>query len=148
MFTLGDEEFGIDISLVQEIVRITKTTFLPNAPEYIEGVMNLRGDVIAVMDMGKRYGIGIRQRNEKSRIVITEIGESLIGLIVDSVKEVIKVDIENIEHPPKNATSEIKAELVEGIAKVEERLIVLLNLSVLLTKDEADVLDLMRSEEE
>ena len=141
IFTLGDEEFGIEISQVREIVRLSNITFLPSVPDYIEGVMNLRGDVLAVMDLGKRYGLGGRERSEKARIMITEVGNSTIGLIVDSVLEVLMVDIENIEHPPESVKPELQANLIKGIAKFDERLIVLMNLSEIVTTDEAVTLD-------
>src|SRR5512138_18050 len=91
VFTIGEEEFGVDISQVREIVRLVQITCLPKAPVFIEGVVNLRGQVLAVIDLSKRLGIGSKQRGENTRIIVVEVGETTVGMIVDSVSEVLRL---------------------------------------------------------
>src|SRR5512137_1466163 len=88
VFTIGQEEFGVDISQVREIVRVVQITYLPKAPTFIEGVVNLRGQVLAVIDLSKRIGVPSKERGENTRIIVVEVGENTVGMIVDSVSEV------------------------------------------------------------
>lgn len=126
-FELGNEVYGVDIARVQEIIRMTSITRLPRAPEFVEGVINLRGKVIPVVDMKKRFGLEQRERTKASRIVVVDIGEQTIGMIVDGVSEVLRVPGELVE-PPSAVVTTVESDYLRGIAKLDERLIILLDL--------------------
>lgn len=136
VFTVGDEEFGVDISQVREIVRLVQITYLPKAPAFIEGVVNLRGQVVAIIDLAKRLGISSKSRGEAARIIIVEIGENTVGMVVDSVSEVLRLPSENIEEVPSLIETEVPEHYVRGVGKLKERLLVLLDLNKVLTQEE------------
>ncbi len=135
VFGLGDEEFGVDIIQVQEIVRLQEVTKIPNAPEFVEGIVNLRGKVIPLIALRKRFGFAQVDHDDDSRIIVTSVNENLIGIIVDNVSEVIRLQEEQIE-PPPNIVAGIGREYLQGVGKVEDRLVVLLELDRILNLDE------------
>src|SRR3989338_8811712 len=100
VFTIGAEEFGVAISQVREIVRLIAITYLPKAPVFIEGVVNLRGQVVAVIDLAKRLNIPSKPRTDATRIIIVEIEGMTMGMIVDSVSEVLRLSSESVEAIP------------------------------------------------
>lgn len=131
-FKLGDEEYGIDILKVQEINRMTEITTMPKAPFSVEGVINLRGKVIPVVNLRKKFGLDIKEVDAQSRIIVVDIG-STVGLIVDSVSEVLRISSDTIEPPPP-ITGGIGSEYIRGIGKLEDRLIILLDIDKLLSE--------------
>lgn len=136
VFTIGDEEFGVDISQVREIVRVAEITYLPKAPVFIEGVVNLRGQVLAVLDLSKRLGVASKERGENTRIIVVEVGENTVGMIVDSVLEVLRMSSESIEEVPSLVETEVPEHFIRGVGKLKDRLLVLLDLSRVLTFEE------------
>jgi purine-binding chemotaxis protein CheW len=136
VFTLGEEEFGVDISQVREIVRLVQITYLPKAPAFIEGVVNLRGQVLAVIDLSKRLGISSRERGENTRIIVVEVGENTVGMLVDSVSEVLRLPSEFVEEVPSLVETEVPEHYIRGVGKLKDRLLVLLDLNRILTPDE------------
>lgn len=135
IFNISNEEFAIDIKKVKEIIRVKKSTRIPQAPSFIQGVINLRGDVIPVVDLRKRFGLDATEITNETRTVIVEIRDDLLGLIVDAVTEVLRIDEEEIEPPPNNIAG-LKAEYISGVGKVDERLLIILNIEKLLTSEE------------
>ncbi len=135
IFNIINEEFAIDIKKVKEIIRVKKSTRVPQAPSFIQGVINLRGDVIPVVDLRKRFGLDATEITNETRTVIVEMRDDLLGLIVDAVTEVLRIDEEEIEPPPKNIAG-LKAEYISGVGKVDERLLIILNIEKLLTSEE------------
>jgi len=138
-FILGKEEFGVDILMVQEIIRLATITPIPNAPEFIEGVINLRGKIIPIIDLRKRLKIGKDDEitNEKhTRILVIEIDGNVTGFIVDAVSEVLKIPINRIEPPPEIIVSSIDSEYISGVIKLEENLLILLDFKKILRIDE------------
>lgn len=131
-FKLGDEEYGIDILRVQEINRMTEITTIPKAPFSVEGVINLRGKVIPVVNLRKKFGLGMKEVDYQSRIIVVDVGTT-VGLIVDSVSEVLRVSSETIEPPPP-VTGGIGTEYIMGIGKLEDRLIIILDVHKLLSE--------------
>ncbi|MBF0327668.1 MAG: chemotaxis protein CheW [Nitrospirae bacterium] len=129
-FNLDDEEYAIDILKVQEINRMTAITKIPNAPYHVEGVVNLRGRVIPVVNLRKKLAMAEREHNEQSRIMIMDIQGSIMGLIVDAVSEVLRIPA-NIVEPPPPLSMGISTEYIKGIAKLEDRLIILVDLGKL-----------------
>lgn len=136
VFAIGDEEFGVDIAQVREIVRIVAITYLPKAPAFIEGVVNLRGQVVAVIDLAKRLSIPSKPRGEITRIIIVEIEGLTVGMIVDSVSEVLRLAAEQIENVPSVIETEVQEHYISGVGKLKDRLLVLLDLKKILTPTE------------
>lgn len=128
VFSLGVEEFGINIMQVQEIIRMPEITRIPRSPNYVKGVVNLRGKIIVVMDLDKRFGMNSKELTDDSRIVVVDIDGTVVGLVVDSVSEVIRLQESNIEKTPDIITQKINAEYLKGVGKLNERLLILLNL--------------------
>ena len=132
---IGRETLGLPISLVREIVRVPEITPVPNAPPHIEGVINLRGRIIAVIDLGKRFGEAPIERSSKSRIVVVEMEERLVGLLVNSASEVLRISPTEIE-APQNVFPDEDMNYVTGVGKLKDRLIILLDLSRILQRAE------------
>lgn len=130
-FNLGLEEYAIDILSVQEINRILPITRIPNAPHFVEGVINLRGNVIPVLDLNKRLGLPARSDTEQTRIIILKVNEIIAGIIVDGVTEVLKLDQNQIEEAA-NITTSVDTDFLLGVGKLSDRLIILLNLEKVL----------------
>jgi len=130
-FRIGDEEFGVDIIKVQEINKMVEITRVPNAPHFVEGVINLRGKVIPIIDMRKRLDLIQSEHTKDTRIVVVEEEGKVVGFIVDSVSEVIRIN-KDITGPPPPMVSGIKSDFITAIAKLSERLLILLDLQVIL----------------
>jgi purine-binding chemotaxis protein CheW len=131
IFDLAGETYGADIQAVQAIVRMQQITSIPQAPPAIEGVINLRGKVNPVMDLRKRFGLTVTEETKDSRIVIVDIGDQDVGLIVDAVAEVTRIPVDSIE-PPSDVVSSTDTDYISGIAKFENRMIILLDLDKVL----------------
>lgn len=127
-FKIGSEEFGVDILKVQEINRMVDITKVPQAPNYVEGVINLRGKVIPIVDLRKRFSLEIKEHDKNTRIVVVDIGGNIMGMVVDSVSEVLRLPSSTIEPPPEIVTG-INSEYIKGVAKLEDRLLIFLDLS-------------------
>jgi purine-binding chemotaxis protein CheW len=130
-FRIGNETYGVRISAVREIVRVPEITAIPSAPEAVEGVINLRGKIVPVMDLRKRFGQQEVQPNKKNRILVVELEGKLVGLIVNAASEVLKIPPADIA-PPGSLFPEGESSYVTGIAKLKDRLIILLNVAKLL----------------
>ena len=140
-FRLRDEEFGVDIDSVSEITRVEKITHIPQAPSFIYGVTNLRGQIIAVVDLAKQFGLEQQDKLGKSaKIIVTEINGQTIGLLVDEAPEVLKIPAENIEPAPELIQTKVKKDYIKGIGKLDKRLIILLDLEKLLAPHEVEEL--------
>ncbi len=127
-FNIGSEEFGVDILKVQEINRMVEITRVPQAPHYVEGVINLRGKVIPIVDLRKRFNLEVKEADKNTRIVVVDIGGNIMGMVVDSVSEVLRLPSNTIEPPPEIAAG-INSEYIKGVAKLEDRLLIFLDLS-------------------
>jgi purine-binding chemotaxis protein CheW len=138
-FHLGEETFIIDILQVQEIIRRMELSRMPKAPEYVEGVINLRGSVIPVMDLRKRFGIPLPEENEQERIIVIKTADKPVGMIVDAVTEVLRLPRETID-PAPTVDSTIDTRFVSGVAKVRDKLLFLLDLKQLLLLSEKNLL--------
>lgn len=132
-FRIGRETFGVPIGQVHEIVRIPEITIVPEAPEYVEGIINLRGKIIPVVDLRKRFREKVIDTDRKNRILVAEIEGERVGLIVDSASEVLKIPPGNIDPPPR-VFEEGELNYVTGVGKLNGRLIVLIELSKILQR--------------
>ena len=147
-FRIGKEMFGVPIELVHEIVRVPEVTAVPDALEYVEGVINLRGKIISVVDLRKRFGEAEIQFDRKNRILVANIDGTMVGLIVDAASEVLKLPNTEIEAPPANVFDDAEVNYVTGVGKLNGRLIILLDLKKILDKGDLRRLgDLMTSGE-
>jgi purine-binding chemotaxis protein CheW len=126
-FFLGREEYGVDVRLVQEIIRVSEVTQVPRAPDFVKGVINLRGRIIPVVDLKRKLGLGEVEIVRQSRIVVVKVKERLIGLLVDAASQVLKVPVSTIEGAPEEVM-EIDAAAIRGVAKLPGRLIILMDL--------------------
>ncbi|MEW5745935.1 MAG: chemotaxis protein CheW [Nitrospirota bacterium] len=134
-FTLGNEDYAVDILKVQEINRMKEITRVPNSPPYVEGVINLRGKVIPVVNLRAKFGLPQKDSDEQARIMIMDIQGITMGLVVDAVSEVLRIPASTVEPTPPMA-SHISSEFIRGIAKLDERLIILLDMDRLLGRAE------------
>lgn len=139
VFGLGKEEYGVEITQVQEIVRLQEITKLPDTPYFVEGVVNLRGKVIPLIDLKKRFGLEVNERNTDNRIIVVNVNNNTVGVIVDYVSEVLRLSEDNIEPPPQIVKG-IDKEYLRGIGKVDNRLLILLDLDKILSHEEQDLL--------
>ena len=138
-FRIGDEEFGVDILKVQEINRMNQITRVPNAPEYVSGVMNLRGKVIPVIDLRQRFHLGKKEADKETRIIVVELKSRVIGFVVDAVSEVLRIP-KNVTEPPPPMVAGIGSEYITAVGKLEDRLLILIDLDkVLLAYEEQEV---------
>jgi len=134
IFKLSGEEYGCDIDRVKEVLKMVKITPLPETLDFIEGVINLRGEVIPVLDLRKRIGLEKEQSFDNSSIVIVETAKNTAGLIVDSVTEVLNIEEKNV-HESTGEQGGKKAKLIEGVGKADERLLLILNLNEVITPE-------------
>jgi purine-binding chemotaxis protein CheW len=134
-FRIGRETFGLPISLVHEIVRTPEITNVPHAPEYVEGVMNLRGRIVPVIDLRRRFGGASIENSRKNRVLVVDVESKAVGLIVDSASEVLKISDAQIE-PPPNVLTDAATGYVTGVAKHQGRLIILVDLKRILQSGE------------
>lgn len=135
VFELADETYGVDIYQVREIIRVPDVTKIPKTPAFVEGVINLRGGVIPVLDLRRRFDMPSFDGSDDARIVIVELGQHLVGMRVDRVTEVLRVEAGRVEPPSPYVTS-VDSRFVVGIARLGEELVILLDLDLLLHDDE------------
>ncbi|MCW2276693.1 chemotaxis protein CheW [Heliophilum fasciatum] len=135
VFGLGSEEYGVPITQVQEINRLTAPTKIPQAPSFVEGIINLRGKIIPVIDLKKRFQLPWADYSDSTRIIVINIAEHTVGIIVDAVTEVLRLPLQSVEHPP-SMIGGISAEYLYGVGKIGERLLLLLEIDKILSKDE------------
>ncbi len=140
VFRLAREEYGVDIQQVREIIKVIDITRVPKAPEFIEGVINLRGQITPIMDLRKRLDLPELERGEETRIIIIEIGKNVVGMIVDAVMEVHRLPEKNID-PTPTISSEVGSEFINGVGKLGDRLLILLDLKKILSKKEEKQLE-------
>lgn len=145
VFSLGDEEFGVDIEQVSEIVRIGKFAPIPDSPEFIRGLTNVRGTIIAVIDLKKRFALREIEGVESKHIIITREQKNLLGILVDEVTEVLRVAQKEIR-PAPGMTTVIHKKYMSGVITVGERMIILLDLKSVLSEDELEKLAQLRED--
>lgn len=134
IFRLGKEEYGLPITKVQEINRLVPITKLPQTPSFMEGVINLRGRIIPVIDLRKRFGLQVTEHGEDTRIIIVEVNGQTVGIIVDAVNEVVRMPGSSVEPPPPVFI--LDAKYIYGVGKLEDRLLILLDIDNILTSQE------------
>jgi purine-binding chemotaxis protein CheW len=143
IFDLANEHYGVDIATVEGIIKLQAITAVPRAPNFVEGVTNLRGEVLPVIDLRRRFGISAdEKRGKDTRIVVVVIDGKKVGMVVDAVTEVLRVSDVAIE-PPSPIVTTVDSVFIRGIAKIDERLVILLDLSRVLSTEEKARLQVM-----
>jgi purine-binding chemotaxis protein CheW len=135
VFELANEYYGVDISGVESIIKLQEITAVPHAPDFVEGVTNLRGTVLPVIDLRRRFNLPAADHDNDTRIVVVDVDGSKVGMIVDAVTEVLRVPDEAIE-PPSPLVVTVNSAFITGIAKMEHRLVILIDLGRVLSLDE------------
>ena len=135
-FTLGEEEYGVDILKVQEIKGYVPTTRIPNAPYEVRGVLNLRGTIVPIVDLRRKFGLEEIQYDQFTAIVVVVVQNRVMGMVVDSVSEVMSIPPTDIQ-PPPDFGSGVSGSMLRGMAKVGEKLIILLDIDAVLIGDNA-----------
>ncbi len=134
-FTLGDEEFGVDSLKVQEINRMVTVTSVPNAPAFVDGVINLRGKVIPIIDLRARFGMARKEHDKNTRIIVVELDGKVIGFVVDAVSEVLRIP-RSVTEPPPSVVSGVNTDYIIAVGKLEDRLLILLDLEKVFSTEE------------
>lgn len=134
-FRLENEKYGINVMQVQEVLRVSEIAPVPGAPDYVLGIINLRGNVVTVIDTRKRFGLTPKEMDDSTRIVIIESDEQVVGILVDSVAEVVDLRVSEMEAAPNVGTEE-SAKFIQGVASHDDELLILVDLNRLLTDEE------------
>jgi purine-binding chemotaxis protein CheW len=138
-FQLADEEYGIEITKVQEIILMGEITRVPQTPEFIKGLINLRSTVIPIVDLRLRFGLSEKTASDDTRIMVVNVAGKTIGIIVDAVSEVLRITQEQIAPPPPTVAG-LGQEYLTGLVKLEKRLLIMLDIDQILSDDEAGAL--------
>lgn len=146
-FQLQDEEYGLEILKVRELMGIMNITPVPQTPPYVKGVINLRGQVIPVMDLRSKFGLPEGEYDQKTCIVVVDVKGMLMGIVVDTVSEVLDIQSNNIEPPPSFGT-EVNIEYILGMGKVDDEVKILLDIEKVLSSDELTLVENIRTKED
>ena len=138
-FHIGDEEFAVDILNIQGINRMVDITKVPNTPDFVEGIINLRGKVLPVINLRRKLGMPDKEYDNHTRFIVVEFQNRVLGFIVDSVNEVLRIN-RNLTEPPPEISSNIDSQFITAIGKLDDRLLILLNLERVLTITDHEVL--------
>lgn len=133
-------EYGVPITQVQEIIRLATPTKLPQVPDFVEGIINLRGNIIPIIDLKKRFSMETAKYAEDTRIIVVEVGGQTVGIVVDEVTEVLRLPLDSVEPPPA-VVSGITAEYLTGVGKLDNRLLIMLDMTRILTEGEKEELE-------
>ncbi len=149
-FLVGDEEYGLEILRVKEVIRICAITRLPRAPSFVKGIINLRGDVIPIIDLRDKFGLEHQDYTSTTRVIVVDVDDRLVGMVVDAANQVVRIGTDRIEPPPPIAGG-LSAEFIRGVGKLDERLIILLDIDRILSTAEkielAKIEDMARAPE-
>ena len=146
-FRLQDETYGINVMQVQEVLRVSEIAPVPGAPSYVLGIVNLRGHVVTVIDTRRRFGLSTKEINDASRIVIIESQKEVVGILVDSVAEVVELNGSQIDSPP-NVGNEENSHYIQGVATRENELLIVIDLNKLLTEKDWDEVEKTLNQDE
>lgn len=135
VFNLGDEEYAVPVDSVGSIERLQHITYVPNTPAFVKGVINLRGVVTPIIDLRQRFDLEPAEYTERSRIIVVSVEDKEVGMIVDGANDVVDLDVNEIERAPEVVGS-VEEDFIQGVAKVENRLLVLLNLERVLATEQ------------
>lgn len=138
-FSIGEEEFGVNILKVKEINRTMEITKVPRAPVFVEGVINLRGNVIPIIDLRRRFGLMPKPEDKDTRIIVIELSGIIVGFVVDAVSEVLRIPAGTVEPPPP-VVAGVESDYISGVGKLKDRLLIMLDLDKILSSEDRDML--------
>jgi purine-binding chemotaxis protein CheW len=144
-FSVGEEEYGLELLRVKEVIRIREITWLPKAPTFVKGIINLRGDVIPIIDLRDKFGLESRENTASTRVIVVEVDGRLMGMVVDSASQVVRIPADQIDPPPP-VLGGFSQEFITGVGKLDDKLIILLNTDAILTIEELQALGSIESE--
>ncbi|KKG16652.1 chemotaxis protein CheW [Methanosarcina sp. 2.H.T.1A.6] len=136
VFNLGEEIYGVEISQIKEIILPTQITLIPNVPDFVEGILNLRGQIAVIINLRKRLGKEPEKNDENTRIIVVEYNNATIGMMVDSVSEVKYLSSQNIEEIPRFLALTDESKFLKGVGKLEDGLLTLMDLKELFSEEE------------
>lgn len=139
-FYIGEDEYAVNISKVREIQAMSDIRKVPKSPPFVEGVINLRGGIVPIIDLRKRFDLAVNENRQSAKILIVELNKNQVGMIVDNVSEVMRFYQDEIEKTPPMFSSSIDSQYIQGVAKMNEKLIILLDVEKLLSFEEQSVL--------
>ena len=139
-FEVGEEEYGLEILRVKEVIRLREITRLPRAPSFVKGIINLRGDVIPIIDLRDRFGLEHQEYSALTRVIVVDVEGRLVGMVVDAASQVMRIPADQIEPPPP-IVGGLSAEYIKGVGKLDDRLVILLNIDRILSSEEKAELD-------
>jgi len=145
IFKLGNEEYGVDIMQVKEIIRTTTITKIPQVPSFVEGIISLRGEILPIIDMRKKFGLPETERTRQTRILVINLDNMTIGGIVDEVTEVLRIPNDAITPPPP-VIKGVNTEYLQGVGQINGRIIILLDMSKILTSNEVIQIEELKEE--
>jgi purine-binding chemotaxis protein CheW len=138
-FSVGEEEYGLELLRVKEVIRIREITWLPKAPSFVKGIINLRGDVIPIVDLRDKFGLEAKENTAMTRVIVVEVEGRLMGMVVDSASQVVRIPVDQIDPPPP-VLGGLSQEFITGVGKLDDKLVILLNADAVLTVDERKAL--------
>ena len=141
-FSVGEEEYGLELLRVKEVIRIREITWLPKAPTFVKGIINLRGDVIPIIDLRDKFGLPPKENTAMTRVIVVEVEGRLMGMVVDSASQVVRIPAGQIDPPPP-VLGGLSQEFITGVGKLDDKLIILLNTDAILTIEEMKALGSM-----
>ena len=140
-FALGAEEYGIDILKVQEIRGYEKVTHIVNAPGFIKGVINLRGTIVPIIDLRLKFALGSAEYTAFTVVIILNVSNRVVGVVVDSVSDVIQLDPEEIREAPALSSTDLDTRFIRGLATLNERMVILMDIEALMSSAEMGLMD-------
>jgi len=144
-FMVADEEYGVEVLRVREIIRMPGITRMPNTPAHVEGIINLRGQVIPIISMRRRFGVSESDYGSRTRIIVMDVGGGLTGFIVDAVSEVIRIHASEIQPPPSAVSGGLGQEFITGVINHAERLLVVMDIDQMFSDEEHTQIDSINS---
>jgi purine-binding chemotaxis protein CheW len=138
-FSIGEEEYGLELLRVKEVIRVREITWLPKAPSFVKGIINLRGDVIPIIDLRDRFGLEAKESTAMTRVIVVEVEGRMIGMVVDSASQVVRIPADQIDPPPPMLGG-FSQEFITGVGKLDDKLVILLNTDAILTMEEISAL--------
>lgn len=143
IFKLGNEEYGVDIMKVKEISEYRESTKVPNAPYFVDGIINLRGEIIPIINLKKRFNIENKGVNSDTRIIVININDKNVGFVVDEASQVLRIDEKNIEQAPEIIVG-VDRQYINGVGKIDDKIVILLDLEKILSDEEKEKLEEMQ----
>ncbi len=134
-FSVGDEEYGLELLRVKEVIRVREITWLPRAASFVKGIINLRGDMIPIIDLRDKFGLPAQEASTTTRVIVGEVDGQLVGMVVDSAGQVVRIPADQIDPPPE-VFGGVPRNFITGVGRLEDRQVTLLDVDVILTSQD------------